>query len=130
MAAGFATGARLISSRTPRDELCRTLHDMRTRARFPRRDADLCVLALGSHLESRMSASLNVDDTMIVPKLPVERAARPRRVTTQFGPEPRAVRWPWLIVAALFVAAVAQPIDPVREVRLSATAQQLLQAGQ
>lgn len=79
-----------------------------------------------------MAASLNYDDTLIVPKVPIDAPSKrlhARRVTTQFGPERRAVRWPWAIVAALWIAAVAQPINPVREVRLSAHAQELLRAG-
>lgn len=128
MAAPLAIGAHAWRSCTPANVLCRAVHDSRRARRFPRRDAHFGALALGSQSLPAMAASLHYDDTLIVPKVPIERP-RARRVTTQFGPERRAVRWPWAIVAALWIAAVAQPINPVREVRLSAHAQELLRSG-
>lgn len=69
-------------------------------------------------------ASLSYDDTQPVPRRPaITRSTR--RLTTQFAPERTRVG-PWVILIALWLAAVARPIDPVQSVQLEKTATQLL----
>lgn len=69
-------------------------------------------------------ASLSYDDTQPVPRRPaITRSTR--RLTTQFAPERKRVA-PWVILIALWIAAVVQPIDPTHSVQLEQTAQQLL----
>lgn len=72
-------------------------------------------------------ASHTYEETLVVPKRPLL-VPPARRLTTQFAPE-RRVRWPWLVVAAVWIAAAVQPVDLQRSIRLSTHAEQLLQAS-
>jgi hypothetical protein len=67
--------------------------------------------------------------TEIVRPLPAVDPPPVRPLTTQFAPPRPASRWPALIGATLLVcAALAKPVDPARELRLQAQAQELLRA--
>jgi hypothetical protein len=69
-------------------------------------------------------ASISYEDTLIVSRRPdIQRPAR--RLTTQFAPERQRIA-PWIVAIALWLAAVAQPINPAASVERELTAQQLL----
>lgn len=65
-----------------------------------------------------------MDDTILVRRMELR---PPRRLTTQFAPEQRSARWPWLcVIAILALAAVGKPFDPARNTRLSQEAAEVL----
>jgi hypothetical protein len=69
-------------------------------------------------------ASISYEDTLLVSRRPeIQRPAR--RLTTQFAPERQRIA-PWVVVIALWLAAVAQPINPAHAAERENTAQQLL----
>jgi predicted lysophospholipase L1 biosynthesis ABC-type transport system permease subunit len=69
-----------------------------------------------------------MDDTLVVPRVDM-RPPRTRRLTTQFAPERKPAVWPWLLAIAAFVAlaAVAEPLDPVRAQRLDTQADKVIE---
>jgi hypothetical protein len=72
-------------------------------------------------------ASLSYEDTLIVSRRPdIKRPTR--RLTTQFAPERTRIA-PWVVLIALWLAAVARPVDPTASAQREITAQQLLGTG-